>query len=317
MTSLASPRIERVEPEPPRIAAGVEHRASGAERGQVAAVVALIAEEARLVAPLELDAVADAVLVDRHAGRREGAGQGPAREVFGQGDPLVDVDPDVLRAQRIGHQGEDRADPLVHPQAEELGRQDVVEAVDDQAREAVSLGVEDPVRVGDPVEAEHLAAEGDRPLDPPLPEVRTRRMDALRQQPQADLRAAIPEAEPDRQVVAVDHAHEVAVGGPDAADRADHHLPIDERVVPRGANRHDGEVVRGLERPVGQVGRRGGFRGTAGTGDHRGRSAGGGDHRSREESEGSYSMSSASSGSASSEKSLRTIRRSRTSKAVA
>ena len=78
---------------------------------------------------------------------------------------------------RSATQGEDRADPLVHPQAEDLGRQDVVEAVDDQAREAVPLGVDDPVGVGHLVEAEHLAAQGDGPLDPPLPEVRARRID--------------------------------------------------------------------------------------------------------------------------------------------
>ena len=98
--------------------------------------------------PGELDAEPDAVLgliVTR--GGSFGRGDGPAGEVFGQGDPLVDVDPEVPRAEPFGRPFEDRADPLVHPEAEDLDGEDVVEAVDDQAGEAVGLGVDHPIGV--------------------------------------------------------------------------------------------------------------------------------------------------------------------------
>ena len=75
---------------------------------------------------------------------------------------------------RSAEQVEDRADPLVDPQAEDLDREDVVEPVDDQAGEAVGLGVDDPVGVGRLVEPEEVAAEGDGPVDPAFPEVAAR-----------------------------------------------------------------------------------------------------------------------------------------------
>ena len=119
----------------------------------------------------------------------------------------------------LGRPVEDRPDPLVDPQAEDLGREDVVEAVEDQAGEAVGLGVDDPVGVGRLVELEEVAAEGDGLVEPTFPEARTGGLDAGGEQPQVDLRSGVPEPEADRQAVAVDDADHVAVARSDRADR--------------------------------------------------------------------------------------------------
>ena len=58
----------------------------------------------------------------------------PAREVFLKGDALIDMNPEVLCAQAAGAELHDRADPLVHAQAEDFDREHVVEPVGDQAR---------------------------------------------------------------------------------------------------------------------------------------------------------------------------------------
>ena len=97
---------------------------------------------------LEVDPVADPVLLDGDPGRELRAGHEPAGEVLLEGDPLVDADPEVPRPQVPRAELEDRADPLVHAQAEDLDREDVVEPVGDQAGEAVPLGVDHAVGVG-------------------------------------------------------------------------------------------------------------------------------------------------------------------------
>ncbi len=223
--------------EPSGVAAGVEHRAALAKRREVSAVVALVAEEAGLVASLEEDAKSHAVLVDRYPRGKLGAGNWPARKVLGQRNPLVHVNTEVPRPQPRREQVKDRADPLIHPQAEDLGRQDVGEAIDDQPGKTVPLGMDDAVGVGHGVEPEHLAAQRHGPIDPTAPEVEPRRVDPRREEPETDLGPAVPEPEPDRKMVAVHHADEIAIGGTDRADRTDHHLAIDERMTPRGADR--------------------------------------------------------------------------------
>ena len=205
------------------------------------------------MAPLEVDPVADAVLVDRHAGRKLGLASGPAREVLRQRDPLVDVDPEVPRPQLMRAPLQDRADPLVHPQAEDLDREDVVEPVDDQAGEPVALGVEHAVGVGLLVEPEDVAPQRHGLGDPAIPELGAGRFRLPGEQPQADLRPGVPEPEAQRQTVAVDDLHQVALVRLQRADRADHHLPEDERVVPRRA---DGDRRQGAFGSQASVGNR-------------------------------------------------------------
>ena len=176
MTSRALPRIRAFRPKPPGVAAEVEHGPAGTEPGDLAAVVALIAEEARLVPLFKVDAVADSMLGDGHAGRKLRAGQGPARKVFLLRDPLVDGHAKMGGPQPFGDQREDRADPLIHAQAEDLDREDVVVPVDDQAGESVSLGVDDTVGVGLAVEPEDLGPQRDRFIDAVGPELGARRL---------------------------------------------------------------------------------------------------------------------------------------------
>ena len=82
MTSRAWPRIKRVQAKPAGIAAQVEHRPARAKPGELAAAVALIAEEAGLVAAVEMDAIANSMLLHGHARRQPRAGERPAREIL-------------------------------------------------------------------------------------------------------------------------------------------------------------------------------------------------------------------------------------------
>ena len=145
MTSLRLTADERVQAEAAGVTAQVEHRAAGAEAGDLPAVVALIAEEARLVPAVEMDAIADSMLLYGHARRQPRARERPARKIFLLRDPLVDADSEVLRAQPLGTKRQDRADSLINSQAEDLDRQDVVEPVDDQAGETIALGMNDAI----------------------------------------------------------------------------------------------------------------------------------------------------------------------------
>ena len=251
---VAAPALDqRVEAEPAGVAADVEHRAVLAEPGELQAVLALVAEEAGLVAPLEVDAEPDPVLLDRHPRReRRGwraGGPGslrPGRSARRRGPGSASC-PTASAEDR-----QDRADPLIHPQAEDLDGEDVVEPVDDQAREAVPLGVDDPVGVGRRVEPERLAPQGDRAgraasARSPGPGGIT---------PGASSRSVICDRlfqspKPSGKCVAVDDPDEVAVHRPDGPGRADHHLPVDERVVPRRADGDGRQLARRVERPVG------------------------------------------------------------------
>ena len=157
-SDLASPAAqEGIEPEAAGVAAKIEHRTIGAKPGQVAAVVALVAEEARLVAFLEMNPVANPMLVDGHAGWKLGTGDGTARKVFLLGDSLVDLHPEVPRRQVMRAPLQDRPDALIHSQAEDLDRQDVVVTIGDQTREPVALGMQHAIRVGLLVEPEDVA----------------------------------------------------------------------------------------------------------------------------------------------------------------
>ena len=110
----------------------------------------------------------------------------------------------------------------------------------------VSFGVEHAVGVGLVVQAEDLVAQVDRPVDLLVPELRPGRLGLARQQPKADLGPGVPEPKTQQLAVAVDHAHQVARVGHAGADRPDHHLAEDERMMP---GRADGDGrQRGLGR---------------------------------------------------------------------
>ena len=91
-----------VQAEAAGVAAQVEHRPAGTKPGELAAVVALIAEEAGLVAVVEMDAVADSMFLHGHARRQARARERPARKVFLLRDPLVDANSKMRGPQPLG-----------------------------------------------------------------------------------------------------------------------------------------------------------------------------------------------------------------------
>ena len=115
------------------------------------------------------------MLVDGHPGWKLGTGEGAARKVFLLGDSLVDLHPEVPRPQVMRHTLEDRPDALIHPQAEDLDREDVVVAVSDQAGEPVALGVQHAIRIGLLVEPKNVAPQPHGFGDPAVPELGPRR----------------------------------------------------------------------------------------------------------------------------------------------
>ena len=94
------------------------------------------------MAAIEMNAIANAVLLHGHARRESRARKRAARKIFLHRDPLVDANPVVLRAQQLGAEREDRADSLIDAQAEDLNRKDVVEPVDDQTGKTIALGMD-------------------------------------------------------------------------------------------------------------------------------------------------------------------------------
>ena len=94
--------------------------------------------------------------MDGHARRQLWTDDRPAGKVLGERDPLVNVDADVLCSQPRGEVFQDRPDALIHAEAEDLNRQDVVVAIDDQARQAVPFGVNHAIGVGGGIELEHI-----------------------------------------------------------------------------------------------------------------------------------------------------------------
>ena len=203
------------------------------------------------MAAVEMDAIADSMLLHGHARRQARAGERPARKVFLLRDPLVDADSIMRRPQPLGAKRQDRADPLIHSQAEHLDRKDVVEPVDDQAGETIPLGVDDAIGVGLALEVEDRRSQRDRVVDAAAPEFRSGRRALPRQEPQTDLRPAVPESVAEVHAVAVDHAHQVAVVGRGRPDGPVEHLAIDELMGPRGADRHGRQRFFRRQAPVG------------------------------------------------------------------
>ena len=146
------------------VAAQVEHALARAERGQQPAVVALVEEEAGLVLAARRHAEAHAVLGDDLRRRRL---RRPAIERL----LLLDV----LLGEPVEAARRDNAPPAppgcaarkrYMPGGEELQHQRRAEAIDHQAAQAVALGMDQAVGVGDGVQAEPVAAQRDGPAQP-------------------------------------------------------------------------------------------------------------------------------------------------------
>ena len=117
-----------------------------------------------------MNAVADSMLLDRDPWRKLGAGHQAARKIFLQCHPLVHMNPEVLGAEAARHKFHDRANALVHSQAEHLHRERVVEPIGDQARKPVAFRVDHAIGIALLVDSQGLDAELHRPGDLVVPE---------------------------------------------------------------------------------------------------------------------------------------------------
>src|SRR5262249_42606036 len=146
------------------------------------------------VTTVEMDAVANSVLLHRYAGRQTRARKRPAREVLLLRHPFVDTHAVVLRAQRFGAQSKDRPDSLINAQAEHLDRPHIVEPVDDQTRESIPLGVDCSVSIRLPLEFKNLCSQRDCVGNATAPEFRSGWRGLPRKEPETNLRTPIPKS---------------------------------------------------------------------------------------------------------------------------
>ena len=168
------------------VAEAVEHATTRGELADRAAVVLLVEEEAGLLAVLDVEVEEDAVLAHDDAGvgaaalldlregvgacRRvvgypgagggvDGAGRGEVVEALLEGEAVLGAGGGVValvdRADGLAVGGEDREEERVdgraqalHADGADLGDEDVLVAVDDEAAEGVGLGEEQATAVG-------------------------------------------------------------------------------------------------------------------------------------------------------------------------
>src|SRR5262249_16912862 len=164
---------ERRDREAAGVAEAVEHLAARGELAHALPVLALIEEEAGLLALLDVDAEVEPVLDDRAARRvavaaREADAGGQRLELAHLGVGALE---DRLRRGELRERVEDRVAPALDARGEELRHQHVRVAVDDQAGQAVGLAVHQAQRVGVAPCRQRLA-QRERALDAPAEESR-------------------------------------------------------------------------------------------------------------------------------------------------
>ena len=129
----------RLQREAAGVAAQIEHRFARAVAGQPAAVLALVAEEARLVSPLEQHAKTGAVFLNRDRRGRLLRLQHAAFEGFLRDRRRPRPHDPGAGAGLSGQPLEQVGASLVHPQAERFGREDVARACRRQFRKGRPL----------------------------------------------------------------------------------------------------------------------------------------------------------------------------------
>jgi hypothetical protein len=160
VTSVAPARLGG-DGEAARIAAQVEDLEAFGQGAETAAVVALVAEETGLVAFGEIDLLGHAELLDLHEtdGRLRDVGR---HDAFDAGHVRVDLDDLALGADGVVQDGDPAGQPAHDADRRDFDREDVAEAVDDQAGQKVGVGVDHAVGVGVGVELQDITAQGDR-----------------------------------------------------------------------------------------------------------------------------------------------------------
>ena len=190
------------------------------------AIVALIEKEAGLVLAARRDAEAHAVLADDLGRRRF---RRPAIERFLLLDVLLG-EPVESAVGKVAREGRlDGRPEAIHAGGEELQHDQRPEAIDDQAAQAVALGMDQAIGVGDGVEAEPVAAQSDGLAEAAGEEgVVDRLVRIAGQHAQGDARMAVVEAAADPLPVAVENVHDAA--GRQARGRLLDHLLEDPRM---------------------------------------------------------------------------------------
>ena len=197
-----------IDREAARVAAQVEDAPAGAEGCQQAAIVALIEEEAGLVLAARGHPEADAMLGDRLW--RRGLGR-PAVERFLLLHVLLGEPVKSARRVVLLQDGLDDRPEAVHARGEELQHQQRSEAIDDQAAQAVALGMHQAIGVADGVETEPAAAQLDGALQAAAEEGLVDGFLGLAgQHAQGDARMAVIEAAADPVAVAIEDIHDAA-----------------------------------------------------------------------------------------------------------
>ena len=140
--------------------------------------------------------------------------------------------------QRGREPGEDRFGPLVHAQRVGLGRKHVAQPIDDQARQAVGLGVDQAIGVGRVGQAEQVVAKLDGLVELLLPGGVVRQFFAVENHADGDFAPRIVEAVAEHAVVGPIDGHEVARPGLfDAIEP----LAIEKRMPGGRADEHGGD----------------------------------------------------------------------------
>ena len=149
------------------------------------AVLALIEEQAGLLAAAQVDLVADAPFADRHPLGHGAGDDGHVRlEPFERADLGVVARQDPGRTQPLAEHGDDLRQQAIGRLGQGLHHEVVAVAVDDQRRQQIAFAVDDAVGGG--VDAQRLA-EPDRLVEAGAQEVRRGRGAAGGEQPQRDL----------------------------------------------------------------------------------------------------------------------------------
>lgn len=181
------------------------------------------------MALLQIDSERDAVFLDGHRVRLRLVVLAQ-HDAFLLRDGLVHAEQNALDAEpRVDEGVLDEAEPPEHGQAEQLDRDIVAEPIRDQARQAVALGVNQPVGIADPVQLQHVATKRDGADDPAPDEVVGRHLRLPGEDPQQDLRSTVVERPAEEFAVDVLDGDQVPIGGL-AVDPV-HHLLIEKRVV--------------------------------------------------------------------------------------
>ena len=245
---LARAALERIEREAAGVGVDVEHARIFRQRRHPPPVLALIEEHAGLLSVQRIDRERDAVLDAAYAvgrgARRLVAAHHPRRrrEAFDLREAARRHLDDRLGLHDFRERVVELDLALLHPERRELHRAHVAVDVDDDARQRVALGVDEPERVGRRRREPEPRAQSERLGHAPRDQRRVDGLVAPRHHAHANLRARIDEAAPDVAPLRVGHVDDIAglIGALLARDgaRINPRMALPQRVGPSALEVH-------------------------------------------------------------------------------